>query len=85
MIKLQNNGRTTLVHDVYRLEPQGILEVPEKVAKRWLHIEGVVEYVAPIDLKAQKEAYEAEIAQLKAELAKAKEAKAKEAKAAKKK
>lgn len=75
MIKLQNNGRATLVHGKYRLTPQEILEVPEEVAKIWLHIEGVVEYVAPIDLKAQKEAYEAEIAQLKAELAKAKEAK----------
>lgn len=75
MIKLQNNGRATLVHGEYKLAPQEILEVPEKVAKIWLHIEGVVEYVAPIDLKAQKEAYEAEIAQLKAELAKAKEAK----------
>lgn len=75
MIKLQNNGRATLVHGEYRLAPQEILEIPEKVAKIWLHIEGVVEYVAPIDLKAQKEVYEAEIAQLKAELAKAKEAK----------
>jgi len=76
MVKLQNNARATLVHGEYRLAPQEILEVPEKVAKIWTKIEGVVEYVAPVDLKAQKEAYEAEIAKLKAELAKAKEAKA---------
>ena len=76
MVKLQNNARATLVHGECRLAPQEILEVPEKVAKIWTKIEGVVEYVAPVDLKAQKEAYEAEIAKLKAELAKAKEAKA---------
>lgn len=75
MIKLQNNARATLVHGKYKLAPKEILEVPEKIAKIWTKIEGIVEYVAPVDLKAQQKAYEAEIARLKAKLAKAKEVK----------
>lgn len=68
MIKLQNNTRTTFVHGIYKLEPQGVLDVPNDVAKIWMQNDGVIEYVAPADAKAEKAKYEAEIEKLKAQL-----------------
>ena len=54
MIKLQNNTRTTFVHDKYKLEPKGVLDVPKEVAKVWMLNKDVIEYVAPADAKAEK-------------------------------
>lgn len=79
MIKLQNNTRTTFVHSEYKLEPKGILEVPDKVANTWLSIDGIIKYADPkevevkeAELKKQIEVLEKENAELKAELKKQK-------------
>ena len=83
-MKIQNNTKTTYTHDDLILLPNGeVTEVKdEKIAKVWLTIDGIVEYVAPEDVKAEKEALiaqieaeEAENKKLKAEIAKIKEAK----------
>ncbi len=79
MIKLQNNTRTTFVHDKYKLEPKGVLDVPKEVAKVWMLNKDVIEYVAPADAKAEKAKYEAEIEKLKKEIAELKKAKEKKA------
>lgn len=85
---LQNNTRTTFIHNGYKLEPGAILDVPEKVAKIWQKHKGVVEYVDPQEAKkAQEEAakkqaaLEEENAKLKAELEALKKAQPEEAKA----
>jgi hypothetical protein len=68
-MKIQNNTKTTYIHDDLKLLPNGeVTEVKdEKIAKVWLTIDGIVEYVAPEDVKAEKEALEAEIEKLKKE------------------
>ena len=83
MIKLQNNTRTTFVHNEYKFEPQGVLDVPNDVAKIWMQIDGVIEYVAPADAKAEKAKYEAEIEKLKKEIAELKKKNTADAKAEK--
>lgn len=74
-MKIQNNTQTTYIHGDIKLLPNGeVTEVKdEKIAKVWLTIDGIVEYVAPEDVKAEKAALEAEIAKLKKEIAKLKE------------
>ena len=54
MITLQNNTRTTFIHGDYRLEANGIIPVPDDVAKIWMQNQDVIEYVAPADAKAEK-------------------------------
>lgn len=83
MIKLQNNTRTTFVHGNYRLEANGIVDVPNDVAKIWMQHQGVIEYVAPADAKAEKAKYEAEIEKLKQEIEELKATKTADAKAEK--
>ena len=68
------------VEKTYFLPVGEHVEVPEKVAKIWLKIKGVEEYVEPADLakleaeaKAEKERLEKENQKLKAELEKLKE------------
>lgn len=74
MITLQNNSKATLIHGEYTLFPDGIADVPERVAKIWQKIEEVIEYKDPQEAKAEKKALEDENAKLKAEIAKLKEA-----------
>lgn len=89
MIKVKNNSNHTYSHDKYFLQPQGILDIPEKVAEIWYKTGEVVEFVEPKEAKAkeekalkEKEALEKENADLKAKLAKLeKEATAKKEKA----
>ena len=50
---LQNNTKTTFMHDDIVFKAGEILEVPKKIAEMWLKAKGVVEYVDP---KAAKEA-----------------------------
>lgn len=68
-MKIQNNTKTTYIHGDLKLLPNGeITEVKdEKIAKVWLSIDGIIEYIAPADVKAEKAALEAEIKKLKAE------------------
>lgn len=88
MIKVKNNSNHLYSHDKYFLQPHGILDVPEEVAKIWYKTGEVVEFVEPKEAKAkeekaqkEKEALEKENADLKAKLAALeKEAKAKEEK-----
>ena len=71
---LQNNTKTTFMHDDIVFKAGEILDVPKKVAELWLKAKGVVEYVDPKEAKeaAAKaaDAYKA----LKAEFDKLKEA-----------
>ena len=62
---LQNNTRTTFIHNGYKLEPGAILDVPDKIAKIWQKVAGIVEYVDP--QKAKKAQEEAKAAQAKLE------------------
>lgn len=81
-MKLQNNTHTTYIHGDLKLLPNGeVTEVKdEKVAKIWLKIDGIVEYVAPENAKKEVKALKAEIAKLKAENAALKKAAPKEEK-----
>ena len=85
---LQNNTRTTFIHNGYKLEPGAILDIPDKIAKIWQKVAGVVEYVDPQkakkaqeEAKAKQAALEEENAKLKAELEALKKTKSEEAKA----
>lgn len=94
MTLLQNNTKTTFMHDGIIFKAGEILEVPKKIAEIWLKAQGVVEYVDPKEAKeaAAKaaDAYKALKAEfdklkevhekLKAELAKLKAAKTTKAK-----
>lgn len=96
---LQNNTKTTFMHDDIVFKAGEILEVPKKVAELWLKAQGIVEYVDPKEVKeaAAKaaDAYKALKAEfdklkeahekLKAELAKLKENKPSKSNKAKKK
>lgn len=80
--KPDKDGRSTKT--TYTLACDEVKEIPQEVANVWMKINGVEEYVAPADLKkaeekvkAEKEALEKEIAELKAELEKFKKAKEK--------
>lgn len=74
-MKLQNNTQTTYTHGDLKLLPNGaVTEIKdEKVAKIWLKIDGIVEYIAPEDVKKEVEALKAEIEKLKKENAALKE------------
>ena len=54
------------------LEPNKVVEVDEKLAKKWLKFNGIVEYVEPKEAKAVEYELKAEIEKLKAENAKLK-------------
>jgi hypothetical protein len=75
-MKLQNNTQTTYTHGELKLLPNGaVTEIKdEKVANIWLKIDGIVEYVAPEDVKKEVEALKAEIEKLKKENAELKKA-----------
>lgn len=79
-MKLINNGTNPLAHGVYKLPKGGVAEIPDYIAKEWLKIKGIKQYVSAADLTeatqkadAEKKALQDEIEKLKAELAKAKE------------
>lgn len=72
MITLQNNSKGIYIHGDYKLIPDAILDVPDKIAKIFLLNKGVIEYKDPQEAKAEKEALEAENAKLKAEIEKLK-------------
>lgn len=89
MITLQNTTKATYEHGKYKLNPEAIKEVPDKIANIWLNIPGVIEYINPAEAKAKEAKAEGEIKalqkendELKAKIAELKkEAKAKGAKA----
>lgn len=105
MIKVKNNSKHLYSHSVketnkdgkvtikdYFLQPQGVLDVPEEVAKIWFKTNDIVEFVEPEEAKAkekkiqkEKEALEKENASLKAKITALEEAKAKEKKEKKEK
>ena len=49
------------------LKPEMVVEVDDKLAKKWLKINGIVEFVDPSEAKKEEEKLKAEIEQLKAE------------------
>ncbi len=84
-MKLINNSTNPLAHGGYKLLKGEKKEVPDKIAKEWLKIPGVEEYIAPADLKkaqkeaetkakAEKEALEKELQSARAEIADLKKA-----------
>lgn len=79
-MKLINNGTNPLAHGKYKLPKGAVVEIPDEIAKDWLKIKGIKQYVSGADLAqatqkadAEKKALQAEIEKLKAELAKAQE------------
>ncbi len=74
-MKLINNGTNPLAHGTYKLPKGGVAEIPNNIAKEWVKIRGVKQYVEAADLAqasqkadAEKKALQDEIAKLKAEL-----------------
>lgn len=51
MAVLQNNTQTTYRHGDIILKAGEIMEIPAKVAKIWLTVKGIVEYVDPKEAK----------------------------------
>lgn len=56
-MKLINNGTNPLAHEIYKLPKGAVEDIPEEIAKEWLKIAGIKQYVEAADLeKAAKEA-----------------------------
>lgn len=78
-MKLYNKSQHSLQHTegakTYNLPIEGVAEIPDEIAKKWLKIAGVQEYIGKADLaKAEKtnKVLEAENAKLLAEIEKLK-------------
>lgn len=84
MYTLKNNSKLTLIHENFKLLPGEIIDVPDKVGKIWLMINGIVEYKDPQKAKEEKAKLEAENEKLKQELAEVKKANTTKAKSNKK-
>lgn len=74
-MKLINNGTNPLAHGDYKLPKGGVADIPDNIAKDWLKIPGIKQYVSTEDLATvtqkadtEKKALQDEIAKLKAEL-----------------
>lgn len=72
MITLKNNSKTTLVHDNYRLEPNKVIDVPDKIGRIWLMVAGIVEFKDPAEAKAEVAKLQAENEEMKKEVEKLK-------------
>lgn len=83
-MKIYNKSGNGLSHSldgkIFMLANDTIGDIPEAIAKVWLKINGVTEYVAPEDLAKLKAENEALKAKVKEEKEEAKEEKAKPAK-----
>lgn len=73
---LKNNTKSKFVHSYFNenyklqmliLEPKRTLEVPEDVAKSWLKVPGIEEYIEPSKIKEKEEKLIKEIEKLKEE------------------
>lgn len=80
-MKLINKGTNPLAHGDYKLPKGGVADIPDNIAKDWLEIPGIKQYVSTEDLATvtqkadtEKKALQDEIAKLKAELEEAKKA-----------
>lgn len=74
-MKLVNNGTNPLAHGTYKLPKGGVADIPNAIAKEWLKIRGIKQYVSSADLAeatqkadAKVKAVENENEKLKAEL-----------------
>lgn len=75
-MKLINNGTNPLSHGVHKLSKGAVADIPDDIAKEWLKIKGIKQFVSGADLKKatdeadkEKAALQDEIAKLKAEIA----------------
>lgn len=91
-MKLINKTKNPLQHSsldekayikIVTLNPNEVKDIENEIAKKWLAINGIEEYIDPEEAKAKDEAQKAEIAALKKELTKAKATKTTKAKATK--
>lgn len=78
-MKLINNSENGLMHTlgdkVYFLAKGATSEIPQDIAKIWLTIKGIKEYIEPKDLEKAKDeakALKEEVKKLKEDIAKAK-------------
>lgn len=56
-MKLVNNSANPLAHGIYKLLKGTVADIPDEIAKEWLKIAGIKQYVEAADLeKAAKEA-----------------------------
>lgn len=74
-MKLINNGTNPLAHGAYKLPKGAVAEIPDEIAKEWLKIRAIKQYVSSADLveatqkaDAKVKAVENENEKLKAEL-----------------
>lgn len=72
MITLKNNSKSTLIHDNFKLEPNKTIDVPDKIGRIWLMVNGVVEYKDPQQAKAEVAKLQAENESIKKEMEKLK-------------
>ena len=68
MITLKNNSKTTLIHDNYRFEPNKVIDVPDKIGRIWLMVNGITEYKYPAIAKAEVAKLQAENEKIKKSL-----------------
>lgn len=78
-MKLINNSENGLMHSLagkmYFLAKGATADIPQDIAKIWLRIKGIKEYIEPKDLekaKVEAEALKEEVKKLKEDIAKAK-------------
>lgn len=53
-MKLENTSRLTLSHGEFVFSPGAVSEIPDKIAKIWLKIDGIKQYVNPEEVKANE-------------------------------
>lgn len=67
MTVLQNNTKGMLIHQGIKFAAGAIQDIPAEIAKIWLNIDGVVEYVDPEKNKVKEAQAQAKIEKLEAE------------------
>ena len=53
-MKLENDSRTTLTHGDLVFYPGNVADIPDNIAKIWLHVPGIKQYVNPEEVKANE-------------------------------
>lgn len=66
--KVKVDGQEVTKPVKYTLNPGAVADIPNDIAKIWLKIKGIEEYVAPADLKEAESKAQAEIEALKKEV-----------------
>lgn len=68
-MKLENTSRTTLTHDSIVFKPGDISDIPDNVAKIWLKINGIKQFIDPVKVKEEEARAAALLAKANAKIA----------------